>query len=263
MKIHHIRNATCVIEMGKERILIDPMLSDKGELPPFSAFRFKARRNPVVGLPGNAEKILDAVSYCCITHSRTFGIRALQHTDHLDTKGEKFLAVKKIPVFTLAEDTAYLQKSGIQIETGLKYWQPQPIGNGTIMAVPAKHGHGWNHHFMANGAGYYLATEGEPSIYISGDTVFTADVERLLEEYKPDISIVASGSAQLDIGPPILMTLNEILTFIRKAPGKVVLNHLEALNHCPTTRNKLKESMDKHNLTTKTCIPDDGETLTF
>lgn len=261
MRIHHLRNATCVIETTNERILVDPMLSDKGELPPFAAIRFKARRNPIVSLPSKSEQILADITHCCITHSQTFGIKALQHTDHLDAKGEAFLRQNNIPVITRVQDREYLQKYGMRVETALKYWQPQPFGNGSIMAVPAQHGHGWNRHLMANGAGFLLRREGEPSVYIVGDTVFTEDVTRLLEEYKPDVSIVAAGSAQLDIGPPILMSVDEIVSFVSKAPGKVVLNHLEALNHCPTTRTQLKKRLDQQNLTGKIMIPDDGEML--
>jgi len=36
MKIHHLRNATFVIESGTHFILIDPMLIEKGKLAPFS-----------------------------------------------------------------------------------------------------------------------------------------------------------------------------------------------------------------------------------
>jgi L-ascorbate metabolism protein UlaG (beta-lactamase superfamily) len=62
MKIHHLRNTTFVIESGKHYILIDPMLSEKGELPPFARFRHKSQRNPIVSLPDNALVILDKVT---------------------------------------------------------------------------------------------------------------------------------------------------------------------------------------------------------
>ena len=45
MKIHHLRNATFVIESGANHILIDPMLSGKGLLPPFARFRHKLIAN--------------------------------------------------------------------------------------------------------------------------------------------------------------------------------------------------------------------------
>lgn len=263
MNIHHLRNATCVIEAAGRKILVDPMLSNMGELPPFSFLRYKARRNPIVPLPPEAQQILEGTSHCLITHSQTFGIRALQHSDHLDSKGEAFLKEHNISVICRADDAPYLKKHGMRVELSLDYWQQQSFEGGLIITVPAQHGHGWNHHLMANGAGFFLDLPGEPSLYIGGDTVLTVDVERALEEYQPDISILAAGSAQLDVGPPILMCIDEIIRFIEKAPGKVILNHLEALNHCPTTRKQLRDILSRERLLEKTFIPEDGDLLSF
>jgi L-ascorbate metabolism protein UlaG (beta-lactamase superfamily) len=263
MKIHHLRNATFVIESGANHIVIDPMLSDKGKLPPFAWFRHKPERNPIVSLPDNASQFLDKVTHCLITHSQAFGIKALQHTDHLDAAGESFLKNKNIPVVCREQDAPYLKKYGINVETMLSYWIPKQLLGGEITAIPAQHGHGWNHNLMANGAGFYLQLSGEPSIYISGDTVYTKEVERALTELKPDIAVVAAGSASLDVGGPILMPLEEIVTFARTAPHKVIANHLEALNHCPTTRSQLKHTLENNGLLSKTFIPNDGETLTI
>jgi len=261
MKIHHLRNATFVIGSGEHHILVDPMLSDKGKLPPFAYMRHKPRRNPLVGLPDNAAEILDKVTHCLVTHSQKWGLKALQHTDHLDAEGEAFLRRRSIPVTTRRQDAACLQSKGLNVLQDLDYWQAAPFLGGEITAVPARHGHGWVHHLMANGAGYYLRLPGEPSLYISGDTVYTEDVEHALDELQPDIAVVAAGSAGLDVGRPILMTMPEILTFVEKAPGKVIANHLEALNHCPTTRIRLEKELDRRGLSAKVWIPQDGETL--
>jgi L-ascorbate metabolism protein UlaG (beta-lactamase superfamily) len=263
MKIHHLRNATFVIESGKNHILIDPMLSEKGKLPPFALFRHKPEYNPTVSLPDNASQILKKVTRCLITHSQTFGIKALQHTDHLDAPGESFLRQHNIPVVCCEQDAAYLKKYGINVETPLNYWQPKHLLCGKIMAIPAQHGHGWIRKLMANGAGFYLQLSGEPSIYISGDTVYTKEVERALTELRPDIAVVAAGSASLDVGSSILMSLKEIVTFVRVAPNKVIANHLETLNHCPTTRSQLKHALKTSGLLSKTIVPNDGETLTI
>lgn len=263
MKIHHLRNATFVIESGAHHLLIDPMLSDKGVLPPFARLRHTSSRNPTVPLPESAPYVLGNVTACLITHCQKLGVKGLQHTDHLDEAGESFLRGNRIPVVCRRQDEAFFKKEGIYVETPLDYWQPKGFRGGEIMAVPAQHGHGWVHTVMANGAGYYLALPGEPSIYIAGDTVFTKDVERALEELKPDIAVVAAGGASLDVGGPILMTLDEILAFVHAAPGKVVANHLEALNHCPTTRGQLKEALVTSGLMPKTFVPDDGETMVF
>ncbi|MDD9301527.1 MAG: MBL fold metallo-hydrolase [Desulfobacter sp.] len=261
MKIHHLRNATFVIESGEHFILIDPMLSNTGGLPPFAFFRHKPLRNPIVPLPENALDLLDKISLCFITHSQKWGIQALTHTDHLDLPGIVFLRKNKIPVVCHHKDAPYLRKHQIRVAAATEYWQPLDLSMGRVVAVPAKHGHGWYHNLMANGSGFYLELEKEPSMYISSDTVFTREVARALDEFKPDISVVAAGGASMDIGGPILMTLDEIVSFVQKAPGRVIANHMDALNHCPITRSKLIRCLTQKKLLKKTWIPGDGETI--
>ncbi len=243
--------------------MIDPMLCEKGMLPPFARFRHKSRKNPLVSLPENAPEILKKITYCLITHSQKFGVKALQHTDHLDAVGEAFLRENDIPVGTREQDVSYLKKYGLTVDVGLIYWQPTSFLEGEITAVPALHGHSWIHNLMANGSGFYLQLPNEPTIYISGDTVYTKNVERVLTELKPDIAVMASGSASLDISDPILMPLEELVTFVQTSPKIVVANHLEALNHCPTSRSQLKQTLEQKGLMSKTFIPNDGETLSF
>lgn len=150
----------------------------------------------------------------------------MQHTDHFDDAGTSFLLKNKIPVITRQQDAPYLEKMGMNVIAALAYWQPTPLLNGEVTAIPARHGHHWIHRLMANGAGYYLRLPGEPSIYISGDTVYTPDVGRVLTEFQPHIAVMAAGSASLDVGGPILMPMEELITFVQKAPTKVIANHL-------------------------------------
>ena len=263
MKIHHLRSATCVIEVGENHLLIDPMLSGKGALPPFARFRHRPELNPTVALPANADEVLDGVTHCLITHCQAFGVGALRHTDHLDDPGLRFLRERETPVLCRTADARFLEKSGVSVVETFKAWKPALCLGGEVTAVPARHGHGWIHRVMANGVGFYIAVPGEPSVYIAGDTVFTPTVTRALSELKPDIAVVAAGSASLDVGGPILMPMAEILSFAAAAPGVVVANHLEALNHCPTTRAGLAEALEAKGLRHRVRIPDDGETLVF
>ncbi|WP_394200342.1 MBL fold metallo-hydrolase [Shewanella waksmanii] len=263
MKIHHLRNATMIIESGDHFIIVDPMLGQRGSLPPFSFLRFERQRNPLVSLPDNADALLSKVTHGIVTHSQTMGIRALQHTDHLDAAGEKLLQTRNIAVATPKKDQAYLQRIGITVSHGVEDWQTVDFLGGKITAVPAQHGHGWIHKVMANGSGFYLALPNEPTLYISGDTVLTADVERALTELKPDITVVAAGQAQMDVGQPLLMPSDEVIKFIELSPGKVVANHMEALNHCPIDRPALKQYLQQRGLLQKVLIPQDGETLEF
>lgn len=263
MHIHHLCNATFVIETGELHILVDPMLSNVGELPPFAWFRHKARRNPLIPLPDNAPAILEQVTHCLVTHSQKWGIEALTHTDHFDKPGRDFLRERHIPIICPKQDAAYMEKQGLQVICAPDPWQTEPCLEGSITAVPAQHGHGWIHTFMANGAGFFLDLPQTPSIYISGDTVYSTDVEKVLTTLRPQIAVVAAGNASLDVGGSILMSRKETLQFIKRAPGTVIANHMEALNHCPVSRAQLLKELKKNSLENKTLIPEDGETLTI
>ena len=261
MKVHHLRNATMVIESKNKFILVDPMLGAKASLPPFSFIRFKAKKNPLVDLPKNASELLSKITHVLITHTHTFGLKALQHTDHLDQAGEQFIKKRKLPVFVGKHDEKYMRKYGFNILGTADYWETVDFLDGKLTVVPALHGHGWNNKLMANGSGYFIQLPDEPSIYISGDTVLTDDVKKALKDLKPDIAVVASGTATVDMGPPILMIQEEIKDFISLAPGKVICNHLEALNHCPTTREDVRRVTQESNFTEKVYVPEDGECI--
>lgn len=255
MKIHHLRNATMVIEAGKSVILIDPMLSEKGKAgPPFTLFRFKPKRNPIVDLPKNAMDIVSKTTHCLITHL---------HPDHLDKKAEEFLTSKQIPVICSVKDKSILEQRGLNVSQTVNYWQKTDFLNGTIQGIPAKHGYGFVSKPMGNVMGYHIELPNEKSIYLSSDTIYTEDVHKALTELKPDISVVACGTAQLDVFQPLLMRMDDILKFVKNAPGKVIANHLEAVNHCPTKRDDLKKEVGSIGLSEKVFVPNDGESMEF
>jgi L-ascorbate metabolism protein UlaG (beta-lactamase superfamily) len=249
MKLHHLRNATLVIETEQHVILVDPMLGKRKTIPPFTIFRYSPHRNPLVSLPKNSREILSKVTHCLITHL---------HPDHIDKAGEVFLRRKSIPVICSVKIEKELIKRGLNITQTLKYWEPQPFLDGKITGIPAIHGYGFIAKLMGNVMGFFIELANEKSIYISSDTIFTEHVQKVLVEFKPDISTVACGTARLDIGQPLLMRMNDILKFTALAPGKVFANHLEALNHCPTTREQLKNALSENDLLSKTAVPADG-----
>jgi len=250
MKLHHLRNATFVIETEIHVILVDPMLGDIGSASPFTLFRYKPKRNPLVALPVNSWDILDKVTHCLVTHL---------HPDHLDRVAEKFLKERKIPIICSGKDEKVLKKRGLFVVQSLNYWKPQTFLEGEITGIPATHDYGFIAKLMGNVMGFYVALSNEPSIYISADTIYTKHVEEVLRQLKPDIAVVACGTARLDFGKPLLMTVNDILKFVENAPKKVFANHLEALNHCPTTRKELKKQISIKGFSDKVFIPEDGE----
>jgi L-ascorbate metabolism protein UlaG (beta-lactamase superfamily) len=255
MKLHHLRNATLVLEAAGERILVDPMLGPKGMLPPLAVFRSKPRRNPTVDLPPNADEALTGITAGLITHFRR------GHLDHLDKRGKRKLKEWGVPVWCRPGDEGPLKRTGIDARP-TKLHEPVPfVAGGRVAAVPAVHGYGVVAKLMGPGAGYLIELPGEPSVYISGDTVLTAHVRQVLTDHRPGVAVMAAGTAQLDVGRPILMPLDEQVEFVRLAPGIVVANHLEAVNHCHTDRGALAARMAAEGLADKVRIPADGEVV--
>ncbi|GAA5521262.1 MBL fold metallo-hydrolase [Aliifodinibius salicampi] len=252
MRIYHLRNVTMVIETERKVLLVDPMLGDKGTLPPFAFIRSKPRKNPTVSLPEGSKALLDSVTHAIITH---------RHPDHLDGAGIAFLKEKEIPVLCSVHDKEILHKQGLAIHKTFDYWEQKEFSGGYITGIPATHGYGFVTKFMGDVMGFLLELPGEPSIYLSSDTIFTNGVNQVLTEYGPDVSVVACGSAQFDIFRPLLMNMDEIIQFVRQSPGKVIANHLEAINHCPTTRKQLRNMLEEEKLQDKVFIPNDGESI--
>lgn len=255
MRIHHLRSATFVLEAGGRRVLVDPMLGAKGTVsPPFAVIRHTPRRNPTVDLPANAPQILADLDAALVTHCRR------GHHDHLDKAAHALLRDRGLPVYCHALDVGYMRKKGLRTEPMTPH-EPRDLFDGTVTAFHAVHGYGVLAKMMGPGVGYLVEMPGEPSIYISGDTVLTDEVRRVLTEHRPDVAVMAAGSASMDVGRPILMPMDELVEFARLAPGRVVANHLEALNHCPTTRAELRAELERAGLGDKVLIPGDGETL--
>jgi L-ascorbate metabolism protein UlaG (beta-lactamase superfamily) len=255
MRIHHLRSATFVLEAAERRVLVDPMLGAKGTvLPPLAFIRHKPRRNPTVDLPPQAEEMLIDLDAALVTHCRR------RHDDHLDRQAHGLLRRRDLPVYCHALDVGFLRQHGLRAEPMTPH-NPRDFFGGTITAFHAVHGYGLLAKLMGPGAGYLIELPDEPSLYLSGDTVLTAEVRSVLTDQRPDVAVMHAGSASTDVGRPILMPIDELLEFVRLAPGRVVANHLEALNHCPTTRAQLSAELEKAGLRDRVLIPADGETV--
>lgn len=255
MRIQHLRNATFVLEAAGERVLVDPMLGAQGTVaPPFAVVRHRPRRNPTVDLPANSGELLEGVTAGLVTHCRR------GHLDHLDRAGRGFLAAGGLPVYCNARDELYLRKRGLRAEP-VRIHASRDFLGGSITAFHAVHGYGLMAKLMGPGVGYLIELPGEPTIYVSGDTVLTDEVCHVLVDRRPDVAVMAAGVASFDVGRSILMPVEELLEFARLAPGIVVANHLEAVNHCPMTRAELRSRLNVAGLAERVLIPADGETL--
>ncbi|MDH4566233.1 MBL fold metallo-hydrolase [Pseudomonas sp. BN414] len=255
MKIQQIRNATIILESGAYRILVDPMLANKGALPSLRVFSGR-QRNPTVELPESASQALETVTHCLITHCQK------GHFDHLDRAGTRWLRERQVPVICTPNDAPYLAKRGLNVQSLPEgHEQPTPFLGGTIRTIRCLHGKGLVGRLMEHGVGYLIELPGEPSLYLAGDTILTSTVRDFVLQHQPQVSVVPAGGARFDVGDDIIMGLDDVLEFMRFSEGTVVANHLEAINHCPVTREELADAAAEIGVMHRLLIPADGEVL--
>jgi L-ascorbate metabolism protein UlaG (beta-lactamase superfamily) len=115
---------------------------------------------------------------------------------------------------------------------------------------------------MAPSSGYVLSSEGEPTVYIAGDTIWYDQVAETIKQHNPDVIVVNAGAAQFLHGDPITMTAGDVIRVCRASPhAQVIAVHMEAINHCLLTRKELAQQA--HAAGARLVIPGDGEAVTL
>ncbi|WP_098496217.1 MBL fold metallo-hydrolase [Collimonas sp. PA-H2] len=257
MKITQLRNATVALEIGACRILVDPMLAAKDALPPLK-FLGQRQRNPIVGLPAETSAVLDSVTHCLITHCQK------GHFDHLDRAATQWLRSRQIPVICTPHDAAYLRQRGLNVcPLPESHQKAQAFLGGSISTVPCAHGKGMIGLLMEHGVGYFIEMPGEPSLYLSGDTILTPAVRDFVARHQPDVCLIPAGGARFDVGHEIIMGVSEVIEFTLGCKGTVIANHLEALSHCPVQRAELSAAAVLAGVVGRLRIPRDGESMEF
>lgn len=252
MKITQVRNATMILSYKEHNILIDPMLAGQGKLPRL-CYLGGGSPNPLVELPEKFDEISNKVDFALITHCQK------GHFDHLDRRGASFLRQRKIPVFSNAKDQTYLNKLGL-LTTPLKRYMKNNFFDGTIELVNARHGIGGISFLMEHGVGYFIRLPQMPSLYIMGDTVLTDEIRSFIDAEQPDYIVAPTGMAKFDIGSPILLTEKETIELSKLSRGKIIANHMDALDHCRVSRSRLKGLMAEYSLR-NILVPEDGESI--
>ena len=221
-----IRHATLVLETSVGRILVDPMLRAAGTTAPIENTP-NQRPNPLVELPVPAEDVVRDVDLCIVTHL---------HGDHFDD-----LLPRDVPILTQPESAAELQARGyVSVSTS----HPQ------IAMTRGRHGRD-PETVAALGAVSGWVVDG---VYVAGDTVWCAEVERALAEHDPHTVVVNAGGAHFVGGEPIVMDAGDVRR-VREATGaRVVVVHLEAINHCVERR-------DVYRAIEGVVVPDDGQSF--
>ena len=253
MNIQQIRNALLVIHYAGKKVVIDPMLGEKGSFPPFQNTPRQDLRNPIVDLPIPVNDILEDVDAIIVTHL---------HEDHWD-KG----AVNYIPKATTLfsqneEDAKVLEGQGF---TNVEVLEEATLFHDmTLRKTDGRHGYDDDIvEAMGSVMGVIFSHPDEKTLYIAGDTVYYDGVERVIEQAEPDIIVVNSGANI--IGDSYLLMLKEdVYKIHQKAPqATIIASHMEAVNHWTLSRKDLKAYAQELGFDHKLLVPDDGEDYTF
>ncbi|OPA73910.1 hypothetical protein BVG16_26065 [Paenibacillus selenitireducens] len=246
MNIQLIRNASLWLKYAGINILVDPMFSELGVNPPIWNTT-NDRRNPLVSLPD------DLSTWCqpdviLLTHL---------HQDHWDQAAMDALS-KSTPILCQAGDEERIAEHGftaiVPVDT-TQSWQGLQVHR-----TNGQHGTGEIGHLMGPVSGFVLQADGEPSIYIAGDTIWCEDVSAALDRYHPEITIVNAGGARFAEGDPITMTAEDVAAVHSYAPyTQVVAVHMDAINHCYVTRDVLRQHLSEEGIHNRMFIPEDGE----
>jgi len=244
-----VRNATLVIDYAGKKILVDPMLSPKGAIDSWAGIQ----KNPTVELTMPVEEIVKNIDLVIVTHT---------HEDHFDKPASSTIN-KSVELIMQPADKEFFKKEGFINATVV---EGQKVWNGiTINRVEGKHGSGKVLEMMGKTSGFVLQAKNQPTVYIVGDTIWNEDIKKDIEKFKPDYIIVNSGGALMKDFSDTPIIMNEVQTMALIAASgkaKVIAVHMDALDHCFTTRAILKKKASELKIgQDKLIIPEDGEKL--
>jgi L-ascorbate metabolism protein UlaG (beta-lactamase superfamily) len=254
MQIHFLRHATFILKMKGIQLLVDPMLSPAGSMNPVGGAASN-KRIPMVELPLSAEELTDVLSRI------TAVLISHRHHDHWDARAKELLP-KDIPIFCQPQDEARVKADGFKNLTPI---QSEHVWEGiTLRRTGGRHGSGEIGKKMGIVSGFVITADGEPSLYIAGDTILCPEVTDALLIHKPDVVVVNAGGTRFLTGGPITMTSKDVAEVCRSIPSaRIVAVHMEAVNHCIETREELRQFLKKEELLEQVLIPADGDQLTF
>ncbi len=247
MKLQLVRHATLLLDYAGLRLLVDPMLGDVGNAPPIQNSP-NPRPNPLVALPMPLDEVLRGVQAVLVTHT---------HRDHWDDAAAQAIP-KDLPLFGQPEDEAKFRGQGF---TSVKPIRTEVRLDGiTITRTGGQHGTGEIGRRMAPVSGFVLRADGEPTLYITGDTIWCPEVADAHARFAPAATVVNAGGARFLEGDPITMTPDDVVSVCRAAPAThVIAVHMDAINHCIVSRADLRFQLESARLLERVSIPEDGD----
>lgn len=255
-----IRNATGRVEIAGKTFLIDPMLAKKDAYPGFENTHNSQLRFPLVELPVSIENTYKGVEGIIVTHT---------HLDHWDPAAVKLLP-KDILIITQHEEDAQLIRNqgfkNVKVLNGSMQF-------GDVTLVKTHGAHGTDEMFasplseiLGEAMGVVFKAKDHKTVYLAGDTLWNAEVNKAIVKYKPDVLVLNTGDARNLTFPDsgIIMGTKDVRHAYEMLPeAKIITVHMDAVNHTTVSRADMRAYIKENKLDDRVVVPDDGETVKY
>ncbi len=208
------------------------------------------RRNPLVELPEPAQDPTAGLEAVLVTHL---------HEDHLDATAVEVLPSTMAVLCQPPDATAFRARGFTDVHPieDVLDW-----GGLRVTRTAGRHGTGEIGEQMAPVSGFVIVSPDDPTLYIAGDTIWCDEVGDAVDRHHPDVIVANAGGARFVDGDPITMTADDVVALARHAAqARIVVVHLEAVNHCMETRADLRTRLRHEHLEERVSVPGDGEVL--
>ncbi|NQF19641.1 MBL fold metallo-hydrolase, partial [Enterobacter hormaechei] len=255
-----IRNATGRVEIAGKTFLIDPMLAKKDAYPGFENTHNSQLRFPLVELPVTIENTYKGVEGIIVTHT---------HLDHWDPAAAKLLP-KDILIITQHEEDAQLIRNqgfkNVKVLNGSMEF-------GDVTLVKTHGAHGTDEMFasplseiLGEAMGVVFKAKDHKTVYLAGDTLWNAEVNKAIVKYKPDVLVLNTGDARNLTFPDsgIIMGTKDVRHAYEMLPeAKIITVHMDAVNHTTVSRADMRAYIKENKLDDRVVVPNDGETVKY
>lgn len=215
--VRMIGGSTVILEIAGLRMITDPTFDPPAASPDGMPHRLT---RPALTVPQ-----VGRLDVALVSHD--------QHPDNLDDSGRALLAELPLVLTT----PAGAQRLGGSAR-GLEPYERIDLGSGplTVTAVPAEHGPAGAEAQSGPVAGFLLAGEGLPTVYVSGDNASLDVVRDIATRFGPvDLALLFCGSAQvpglLDGQPLTLTSEQTVQAAVILGAGAVVPVHCDGWSH--------------------------------